>query len=76
LFDANAGRAFAWFYTGDFLNGSCDPAERGAKIGQVDQCQEQTRYPKDMHVCEERDKAQDSDDLELHFVGLMRYSIG
>jgi len=76
LFVAGHSRASSWLDTGDFLNRSGDPTEWAAKIRQVDQRQEQARDPKDMHVCEQRDKAQDRDHLELHLVGLMRYSIG
>src|SRR5262245_6480354 len=67
---------FARLYASDFLSRCRDTPQWRAKIRQVDQRKQQTRYPKNVHMCEERNETQDSDKLELQLVGLMRHALG
>src|SRR5262249_51533441 len=69
------GRISARLYASDFLCGCRNPAERCAEIGQVDQRKQQTRDPKNVHMREQRNKTQDSDNLELQLVGSMRHAL-
>src|SRR5579863_5156562 len=50
-------------------------AQGGAKVRKFDQRKYQAYDPEDMHVREERDQAQNSDDLELKLLALVRYSL-
>lgn len=68
-------RACAWFHTSHLLNRARDAAKEAAKIRDVDECQQQTGDPKDVHVREEREQAEDGDDLELDLMPFMRHAL-
>src|SRR5262245_42189029 len=70
------GSAFTWLYAGDFLRGCRDPGEWRAEIRQIDHGKQQARYPKNMHMCEQGNETQDSNNLELQLVGSMRHALG
>jgi hypothetical protein len=53
-----------------------DAAHRRAEIRQVDQGQQQSRNPEDMHVGEKRNQAEDGDDLELQLLRFVRHALG
>lgn len=68
-------RACAWFHTSHLLNRSRDAAKETAKIRDVDECQQQTGDPEDVHVREEREQAEDGNDLELDLMPLVRHAL-
>src|SRR5262245_31709068 len=59
-----------------FLRRSSDPAERVAEIGEVDQRQQQTGYPENVHVREQSDESQHRDDFKLDLVCLVGHPLG
>src|SRR5258705_13876986 len=59
---------FARLEPSDLLGRSGNPAERAAKIWNIDHRKQQTRHPEKMDVGEEGKKAQDGDDLELQLL--------
>src|SRR5262245_14428384 len=67
---------FARLYASDLLGGCRNPGEWRAKIGQIDQRKQQTRYPKNVHMCEQRNETQDSDNIELQLVGSISPALG
>src|SRR5262249_21111832 len=69
-------RAFARLEPSEFFGRPGDSPERGAKIRQVDQRQQQSGDPEDMHMREERDQPQDGDDLELYFLAFVSHVLG
>jgi hypothetical protein len=69
-------RAFRGLYSSHRLSRVCDPVERRAEIRQLDEREKQAGYPKYMHVCEQSDQAQDSDDFKLYFVRPVRDPFG
>jgi len=66
-------QAFWRLYPGERFGRFCDPVERCAKIRQLDEGEEQTSYPKNVHMREQSDEAEDSDDFELYFVRPVSY---
>src|SRR5580692_6095224 len=57
-----------WRIVRDLLNRSRNAAQRRAKIGNVDQSQEQSCHPEQMYMGEQRQQAEDGHDLELQLL--------
>src|SRR5207248_2169541 len=59
----------------DLLDRSCDAAQRCAEIGDIDHGKQQSCYPEQVDVREERQQAQNGHDLELQFLRLVRHAL-
>src|SRR5580704_1736276 len=71
-----SGRAFAQLDAGEFLDRPRDSPQRRAKIGKFNEREYQADHPENMHMREQRDQAQDGDDLELQLLRPMRHPLG
>ena len=69
-------RSLARLEPGKPFRRSGDTIERAAEIREIDECQQQTRDPEDVHVGEEGKQAQHGDDLELQLVPAMGHALG
>ena len=57
--------------TGEPFGRSGDPVERSPEVRQFDHRDHEARDPEDVHVREERDEAENRNELGLHLVGLV-----
>jgi hypothetical protein len=63
-------------HAGHPLNRARDAAKKATEVGKVDKRQQQSGDPENVHVREESNQSQDCDNLELHFLALVRYLLG
>ena len=57
------------------LEGTRHPAERGPEIRKIDESQQQSRNPEDVHVREEGQQTEHCDDLELQLMALVGHAL-
>ncbi len=57
-----------WRGACNFLDRPCDATQRCTEIGDIDHGKQQSRYPEQVNVREERQQAQNGHDLELQLL--------
>jgi hypothetical protein len=68
--------ARAGFHSGHPLDRARDAAKKATEVGKVDERQQQCSDPENVHVRKESNQPKYGDNLELHFLALVRYLLG